>query len=325
MKLAQLLLSLSFFVCSAKGNMNYELVALSRTDLTEKIATQLQQPLHYAELRQFADGEIDVKLADPKQFAGKIAVIVQSTGDPVNEHTLGVAFLAHELKNAGAQKVIAVIPYLGYSRHDESSIAGKPGSVAVIAKLFEAAGIDELLFVDLHDEKIIDFFSIPVHNLQVQSIIADHIKAQEKSLRDVCLVAPDKGAAEYVEEVAGKIGVGTLIFSKERFSMDQTRITGLAGECEGTTGIIIDDIIATGGTALNVCNSLPEMGYKNIYGYFVHPVLAGNAVERIEKSCFSKIFVGNTLPLRKEALESSNIEVFDVSSVIVDELKRALT
>lgn len=324
MKLAQLLLSLSFFVCSAKGTMNYELVALSRTDLTEKIATQLQQPLRYAELRQFADGEIDVKLANPGQFAGKVAVILQSTGDPVNEHTLGVAFLAHELKNAGARKVIAVIPYLGYARHDESSIAGKSGNVAVIAKLFETAGIDEFISVDLHDEKIIDFFSIPVHNLQVQSIIADHIKSQEKSLHNVCLVAPDKGAGEYVEDVAHKIGVGTLIFSKERFSTDQTRITGLTGECEGTTGIIIDDIIATGGTALNVCNSLPEMGYENIYGYFVHPVLAGNAVERIEKSCFSKIFVSNTLPLRKEALESSDIEVFDVSSVIVKELQKLL-
>ena len=326
MKLAQLILTLSFFVCSsAKGTMNYELVALSRTDLTDKVASQLQQPVQYAELRQFADGEIDVKLADPERFAGKIAVILQSTGDPVNVHTLGVAFLAQELKNAGAEKVIAVIPYLGYARHDKSSIAGKPGHVAVIAKLFEAAGIDEFISVDLHDEKIIDFFSIPVHNLQVQSLIADHIQAQEKSLHDVCLVAPDKGAAEYVEEVAGKIGVGTLTFAKERFATDQTRVIGLAGECKGTTGIIIDDIIATGGTALNVCNSLPEMGYENIYGYFVHPVLAGNAVERIAKSCFLKIFVGNTLPLRKEALESSDIEVFDVSSVIVSELKRLLS
>ncbi len=325
MKLVQLLLSLSFFVCSSvKGTMNYELVALSRTDLTEKIATQLQQPVHYAEFRQFADGEIEVKLADSKRFTGKTAVILQSTGDPVNEHTLGVAFLARELKNAGVQKVIAVIPYLGYARHDKSSIAGKSGDVSVIAKLFEGAGIDELLSVDLHSEKIIDFFSIPVHNLPVQSIIADHIQAQQKSLRDVCLVAPDQGAAKYVEEVAQKIGVGTLIFSKKRFAKDQTRIIGLAGECQGSIGIIIDDIIATGGTALNVCDSLPERGYENIYGYFVHPVLAGNAVERIAKSCFSKIFVSNTLPLRKEALESSDIEVFDVSSVIVDELQKLL-
>ncbi len=301
--------------------MNYELIALSSTNIAQKVAEQLDRPLHLAQSRLFADGEINVELQHTAPFKDKVAVIIQSTGDPVNEQTLGIAFLAQELKHAGARKVIAVIPYLGYARQEKSSIAGKAGHVALIAKLFEAAGIDELISVDLHEASIINFFSIPVHNLQVQSIVAAHIQKQLASLQQVCLIAPDEGAAEYVEQVASKVGVGTLVFSKERFSADQTRITGVAGECKGTTGIIIDDIIATGGTALNVCNTLPEMGYENIYGYFVHPVLAGNAVERIKESSFLKIFVSNTLPLSKEAVESSDIEVFDVSSVIVDSLR----
>lgn len=305
--------------------MNYECIALTKTDLAQTIADQLSHELHIARYRQFADGEVAVSLSDPDIFCGKTAVILQSTGAPVNEHTLGVAFLAQELKNAGADRVIAAIPYLGYARQERSAIKEKPGSVAVIAKLFEASGIDELIVVDLHEPRAIDFFSIPVHNLKAQSLLAQQIESLKLASDTTCLIAPDKGAAEYVQQVADMIGVGTLTFSKERFAADQTRVLGHEGSCVGTTGIMLDDIIATGGTAVNVCNALPPMGYQTIYGYFVHPVLASPAIERIEKSAFEKIFVSNTLPLSKEAAQASKIAVFDVSSILVDELNRLLS
>ena len=302
--------------------INGIVVGFTPSDLTEKIAAKMQMPFQYVPLQQFADGELHISLENPAQYAGKTVYIVQSTGEPVNIHTLAVAFLAHELKNAGAQKVIAVIPYLGYARQERSNIENKPGSMQVIARLFEGAGIDELVVVDLHDKAAISLFSIPVHNVQVQSLIAAHIQEQFPSLENMCLVAPDRGAVQLVGQIAYQIGVGTLIFSKERFAKDQTRVTSLSGSCTGTFGIVIDDMIATGGTALNVCEVVPERGYTEVVGYFVHPVFAGDAVERLARSCFSKIFVSNTLPLKKEALESLDITVFDVSSLVVKELEK---
>lgn len=305
--------------------MSYECIALQETDLAVRVANQLKRDLHIANYRQFADGEVNVSLSDWQQYAGKTVVIIQSTGDPVNEHTMGVAFLAHALKNAGAQKIIGVIPYLGYARQESSSIEGKSGSVAVIAKLFEASGIDEMVVVDLHEPRAIDFFSIPVHNVKAQPVIAQHIKEQLSSLSGVCLIAPDKGAEQYVQQVGHMINVGTLTFSKKRFAADQTRVLGHEGSCIGTTAIMLDDIIATGGTAINVADALPQMGYQSIYGYFVHPVLAGNAIEKIEKSSFAQIFVSNTLPLKKAAQESAKIAVFDVSAILVEKIEQLLS
>lgn len=302
--------------------MNYECIALEKSDLAHKIATGLNHELHLARYRQFEDGEVAVSLEHPEQFAQKAVIILQSTGAPVNEHTLGVAFLAHELKNAGAKRVIAAIPYLGYARQERSSVEGKPGNMQVIAKLLESSGIDELVVVDLHEPRTVDFFSIPVRNIQVQSVIAAQITQELPSLLQTCLIAPDKGVSNYVQQVANKIGVGTLTFSKERFAADQTRLLGHEGNCVGTTGIILDDIIATGGTAIHVCNALPAMGYQQIYGYFVHPVLAGPAIERIQESAFSKIFVSNTLPLSKAASAASKIAVFDVSGILIDTLRQ---
>jgi ribose-phosphate pyrophosphokinase len=304
--------------------MAFECITLTRTNLAERIAKQLDHTLHEATFQQFADGELNVTLKNPELFHRKTVLIIQSTGHPVNEHVLGLSFLAQELKNAGAQRIIAIIPYFGYARQERSVIPGKPGHAALVAQLFEGAGIDELFSVELHDTRIMKLFTIPVHNISIAPLIAQHINELIKHNRTTCLVAPDKGAADYVDFIARQVGLGTLTFSKERFGADQTRVTGLDGSCHGTNGIIIDDIIATGGTAINVCNALPERGFKDIYGYFAHPVLAGPALERIASSAFKTVFVANTLPLSDIAQASPKIKIFDVSNVIVSAVKRSL-
>lgn len=302
--------------------MEYEFICLQKTTLAQTIAHAFNKPLHEVPLTTFADGELNIVVHNPAQFAHKTVIIVQSTGDPVNQLILGIAFLAHELKNAGVTKIIAVIPYFGYSRQERSTIVGKPGHAAVIAHLFEHAGINELIAIELHDGDITEFFSIPVHDLSMQSLIADHIQKQKLSREQLCLIAPDKGMHAYVTTIADYLGVGMITFSKERFAPDQTRIVGNNGHCKGTIGIIIDDIIATGSTAINVAHTCT---YQSLYGYFVHPVLAGNAVERLAKANFKTIYVGNTLPLSPQAQRQPFIKQFDVSNMIIDELKKIMS
>ncbi len=304
--------------------MKYEFISLQKTDLAQKIAMAFNQPLHEVPLATFADGELNIVVRNPAQFANKTMVIIQSTGHPVNQLVLGIAFLAHELKNAGATKIIAVIPYFGYSRQEESTIAGKPGYAAVIAHLFEGAGIDELITVELHDGEMNNFFSIPIHNLSIQAFIAAHIEKQQLVRNQICLIAPDAGIHSYVKTIADKLGVGMITFEKERFAPDQTRIVGSDGQCKGTIGIIIDDIIATGGTAINVANTLSTCKYQSIYGYFIHPVLAGDAIENLKKSVFKTIYMGNTIPLPFAADDQPNMKQFDVSPVIINALKKVL-
>jgi ribose-phosphate pyrophosphokinase len=309
--------------------MDFELICLEETDLAQKIAKRLNKKLHAATFQQFADGEINIVLPNPELFRDTIAVLIQSTGVRVNEHTLGVAYCAHELKNAGAYKVIAVIPYLGYARQERSTITGKLGQAAVVAQLFQASGIDELVAVELHELSLIDLFSIPVHHIRLQQTIVHDI--QRRLLpRSLFMIAPDQGAQAYVNEIAHELGVSALLFEKERYGKDKTRIIGDWGSCEHSNeyaqqvGVMVDDIIATGGTAINVCNMLCEQGFTTIYGYFVHPVLAGPALERLKESHFAKIFVSNTLPLSAQAYATGLIELFDVSDPIIEKLQEVL-
>ncbi len=306
-----------------KGNMNYEFIALQKTDLAQKIAMAFNQPLHQVPLMTFADGELNIVLKNPEQYAKKTVIIIQSTGHPVNQLVLDIAFLAHELKNAGASKVIAVIPYFGYSRQAKSNVnADKSGCLAVIAQLFENAGIDEIVTIDVHDGEMQHLFSIKCHNLSVQPFIAAHKENQNLARTNACLIAPDEGIGSYVKMIADKIGMGMVNFHKERFAPDQTRIITSNGECKGTIGIVIDDIIATGGTAINVANALAADRYQSIYGYFIHPVFAADAGDEIKKSVFKTIYVGNTIPLPIALQDNPKIKQFDVSPVIINALKK---
>jgi len=292
------------------------LISLTPTPLAESVARLLHTNLLVAPLHRFADSECNVALADSDQFRGQDVHIFQSTGAPVNDTVLGVAFLAQQLKQAGASKVTLISPYFGYSRQEKSSISAFPGSVAIIAKLLESAGIDELITVELHDPLVKSFFTIPVHELSLNDTIAQQIKWHFGSRTDVCLIAPDKGAHERIAKIALLVGAGILVFSKERYAADKTRVVGVAGTCVGKTAILIDDIIDTAGTAINVAEALNDMKqFHEIVGYFVHPVFSGDALDRIEKSPFTQIFVANTLPV---VGEGRKVLSFDISAVLAE-------
>lgn len=301
--------------------MSYECVALESTDLAQRIAQKCGKQLNIATYETFADGEVQVQLDDPSLYHDKTVVIIQSTGHHVNELTLGVAFLAQALKQAKAQKVIAVVPYLGYSRQEKGIEKGMPGPANLIAHLFESAGIDELIAVELHNESIVDFFSIPVTNVSIQNTLATLIADQYPTRNDICLVAPDKGAHDDVQSLAQQLGVGTITCSKERVGTDQTRVIDCDIACDGSIAIIVDDIISTGGTACHAGKLLIKKGYQQLTGYFVHPIFAGDALARMQAVGFQSIGVSNSLWLDQKIKDSPLVHVFDISDSIVSVIK----
>lgn len=303
--------------------MNIEIISLDeQADLAQRISTFFKKELQVPKIERFADSEIHVSLGNSSRYVDKTVIIVQSTYAPVIERIFELACLMQELKNAECSRIIGIIPYFGYSRQEKSNIPGKPGHAAIVARLFESVGLDALVTVELHDSIIETFFSIPMRNVLVHELIAAHIKQQMGSLDGVCLIAPDKGAQAYVHSIAQRLGAGMIVFSKERFAADQTRVVGKSGSCRGKTAIIIDDILDTGGTAINVCKELQQLGFQNIFGYFVHPVFSGNAQERIERSMFTKVFVSNTIPVRTKNLHK--IGIFDVSMPVIEAVQQLL-
>lgn len=292
----------------------------SSYDLAHQIAYQLDMPTVRADAQRFADGEVNMVLDTPTLIADKKMVIVAGTHPPVHEHLMDLVFSARTLNQAGINDLTVVIPYFGYSRQDKGFLPGHRGPAEVVVNMLESAGITRCICLDLHSELIMDYFSISVHNVRADSVIAQHIKSTFDDLSDVCIVAPDCGALDRALVVAEELGVEVVMFEKNRCGVNRTMVVRMEGACEGKTAIIIDDIVDTGGTAIQTADRLKARGAEKVYGYFVHPVLSGNAAQRLQESSFDGVFVSNSIPLPEEK-NVEKINVFDVSSLLADAVK----
>jgi ribose-phosphate pyrophosphokinase len=286
--------------------------------LARHIANDLHKELIVPDIIRFADGELEVKFSNPERLKDNKVFIIQSTNPPVHDHIMQLLLTIFQAQNVGAQEIIAVIPYFGYARHDKAYIPGTESEVKLIADLFQSAGVQKVITVALHSEKIIEYFQIPVTNLWLADVIAKDIKTRFKDLTQICLVAPDVGAQPRIAKVCEILGIGHIFFTKKRIAADKTLITAVDVHCHGKIAIMIDDIIDTGGTAVNACDELLHQGFSQVYGYFIHAVLSGNAISRIEHSNFSEVFVSNSIPLTQDV---TKIKIFDITNVLVQAIK----
>jgi len=299
---------------------NFEFITLNQSDLGCAVSKHFDKPLHYAQITRFADGETQVTFNDTDFWHNKHAFIIQSTYPSPQEQILHVAFLAHELKNAGCSTITAIIPYFSYSRQEKSHIPGKFGPAQIIAQLLQNAGINQLVTIETHTPVLKDFFTIPFYSLSPVDLITQHIKQHIDLSQGVSLVAVDKGAFDRAHEVAQELGCNTIQFTKNRYAQNKTEIMSMSGACNMPTAIIVDDMIDTGGTALQVCDELAKKGIQHIFGYFVHPVCSNNALDKVQASNFEKVFVANTIALK--TLKSHNkIKLFDISTILVEHIQ----
>ena len=232
-------------------------------DLAAHVARELGERLCYVETKKFPDGErylrIDGEIDDE-------VTVIQSTGYPQDENLMELLFLISNLKDLGAKKVRAVVPYMGYARQEKRFNPGETVSAKIICELIQAAGADEFITFNVHEECVLNFFDIPARNISAMPAIAEYLdkkyfrKTDEKPL----IIAPDKGAYGFAQEMSEIIGCECTYLTKVRLGPDkvETKIVDVRCDSEsentvnvdsvkGMHAVIIDDIIATGGTIVN--------------------------------------------------------------------------
>lgn len=297
----------------------YEFFALHKDfKLAHALASSFGKQLHVVRVDRFADSEVRIVLPEDVALSGATAFIVHSTSAPVHDNFMQLALLVHLLKQHGARRVVAVVPYFGYSRQCEAD-DGTQGTAAVVARMLEAAGIDAVMTVEPHDKKLATLFTVPLHAVDLHAVIAKHARQNIPNIENCCLVAPDHGARERAHDIANLLGVPLVLFGKERYGIDKVRITGVEGSCSKDCAVLVDDIIDTGGTALSVANQLRDAGVKKLYGYFVHPVLSGDVVKRLHIGPFEKVFVAGTIQVPENAHDI--VHEFAIVEALVNSLK----
>lgn len=263
-------------------------------DLAERVSSLTGYQNIPVAAKIFPDGESYVRLED--NVKGENVAIIQTTCPPAQDGRIfQLAFMADAAKRSGATKVTAVVPYLAYARQDKTFLAGEGISVETIARMLKAAGIDELITVNIHSETALKQFPFPAKTLSAIPLLAKYFV--DKGFKGAFALSPDKGAmyiAKQAQEVLGG-EAGHLDKVRDRYT-GQTVQTAEGLNVKDQTVIILDDIISTGGTIVGAAKILHEQGAKHIFCACVHGLLIGDAQKRILDAGVEEIVGTDSVP-----------------------------
>lgn len=285
----------------------------SNPELAKRISDYLKLPLGVVDVKRFSDGEIWVKYLE--NIRGREIFIIQSTQPPA-ENLMELLILIDAAKRASAKKVTAVLPYFGYARQDRKDQPRVAITAKLVANLITKAGADRVITMDLHAAQIQGFFDIPFDHLYASPIFTSLFKGME----NLVVVSPDMGGIKLARSYATRLDANLVVIDKRRPKHNFAEVMNIIGSVEGKDVLLVDDMIDTGGTFVSVVSSLKERGAQNIYGAISHPLLSGNAIERIENSEITKLYVSDSIPLNKE---TSKIEVRTASELLAQAIIRS--
>ncbi len=290
----------------------------SNIQLAQAICKGLDISLGKANVKKFSDGEIQVEIED--NVRGMDVFVVQSTCTPVNRSLMELLIMMDAIKRASAERITAVIPYYGYARQDRKVAPRVPITAKLVADLITTAGANRILTVDLHAGQIQGFFNIPVDHLYSAPVMVEFIK--EKHTDYLVIVSPDAGGVERARAFAKRLGSNLAIIDKRRPQPNESNIMNIIGDIEGKTALLLDDMVDTAGTLSQSANALIVKGATKVVACCTHPVLSGQAVEKINQSALQDLVVTDTIPLTKEAQSCSKIVVLSVAELLGEAIKR---
>lgn len=265
----------------------------SSLELGKKTAELLKAKAVNVAFKRFPDGESYVRFEG--EVVGEEVVIVQTASPPQDTNLFQLFLMADTAKDMGARVVVAVIPYLAYSRQDKRFLHGEAFSIQTVAKLLEKTGVDQLLTVDVHQQSVLDEFPFPAKTVSAIPLLAQHF--QNQGLEGAFSLAPDEGAKEYAIEAAKILGGGYGWRHKER-----DRCSGAISfrdekyDVEGKDAVIFDDIISTGGTTADAVKTLKAQGARRVFSACVHPLLIGDAERKIMNNGAEEIVGTDCVP-----------------------------
>ncbi|MCI4445017.1 MAG: ribose-phosphate pyrophosphokinase [Candidatus Aminicenantes bacterium] len=290
----------------------------SNPQLAEKIASYLKIDLGRCVLERFADGEIHFYIDE--NVRGEDVFVIQSGSHDANFHLMELFVMLDAFKRASAGRITAVIPYFAYARQDWKDRPRVPISARLMADLLETAGANRVLTMDLHSPQIQGFFSIPVDNLMAAPVIAGHIK--NLGLKNLTIVSPDAGGVGRARVFAKRLEAKLAIIDKRRPAPNVAQVLNVIGDVKGQEVLIFDDMVDTAGTLTLGVEALKREGATRVFAACTHPVLSGEAVERIEKSGLERVFVTDTIPLKEKARHSQKFQVLSVAELFGEAIKR---
>ncbi len=269
-------------------------------ELAEAVADELGIELTPTAAYDFANGEIFVRYRE--SVRGCDAFVIQSHASSINKWMMEHFIMVDALKRASAKRITVVAPFYGYARQDKKHRGREPISARLMADIFERAGADRLMSVDLHTAQIQGFFDGPVDHLFALPLLASHV-GRRVDRKKVTIVSPDAGRVRMAERWSENMGGAPLAFIHKTRDPDrpnEASANRVVGDVAGRVCVLIDDMIDTGGTINKAAEALFDAGAADVIIAVTHAIFSGPAVDRLKNSRVSEVIVTDTLPINDE-------------------------
>ena len=276
--------------------------------LADKIVDYYGEELSEIEVKHFSDGEIHPVIQT--SVRGASVFFIQSTFAP-SDNLMELLLMIDAATRASAGYITAVIPYYGYARQDRKEQPRVPISSKLIANLLMAAGINRIVTMDLHADQIQGFFDIPVDHLKSEPLFFNYLS--DEDMDNVIFASADVGGVKRARAFAKHFGTNLVICDKYREKANEVAGMIVIGDVEGADVILIDDLVDTAGTLTKAAEAIINKGAKSVRAMCTHPVLSGNAYERIENSFIEELIVCDTIPIKEGAC--SKIKVISTAKL----------
>lgn len=261
----------------------------------KRMCTYLGTRLGDADSFKFSEGNIFVRVNE--SIRDKDVYIVQPIGREPNDELVELLFWIDAFKRASANSITAIIPYFGYAKGDKKDEPRVSIRARVCADCIEAAGVDRVIFMDLHSPQVQGFFKVPVDHLYAQPLLCEYIRKQNIVSDKLTIVSPDAGAAKRARHLADALKCPVAIGDKTRYGHDENaKVLEIIGDVEGRDCLVVDDFSISGGTMIEIANGLRAHGAGKIYGALAHNSMNEKALARLQESEYEWVVTTDTIP-----------------------------
>jgi ribose-phosphate pyrophosphokinase len=297
----------------------------------EDVARQFGISLSACEEREFEDGEH--KSRPLVNVRNRDVFVIQSlyadTQQSVNDKLIRLLFFIGALKDASAARVTAVVPYLAYARKDAKTQTRDPVTTRYVAQLFEAAGTDSVVTMDVHNIAAFqNAFRCRTDHLESTKPFVAHFASLLKEEPQITVVSPDIGGMKRVERFRQALGRVlnrelTMAFLEKARAKGVMRAGRLIGEIGGHA-IIVDDLISTGGTLLHAAAACREGGAEKVYAAASHGIFVGTADRLLSGTELDQVVVTDTIPPFRldPELARNKLVVLTVAPLFAEAIRR---
>jgi len=299
-------------------------------DFAKEVADHLDVELTKHHEKYFSDREPYVHSED--NVRGCDVYVIQSLytdeNESVNDKFTKLLFFIGSLKDASAQRVTAIIPYLSFGRQDRKTESRAPIHTKYVAELFEAVGTNRLLTMDVHSLGAFqNAFRIQTDNLEAKNLQVNFLAKHFKGREDLIIISPDSGglgrAKRFRNKISQKIkkevGIGCL--DKTRVDTDvQAGIIISDMDIEGKTAVIVDDMIASGGTIFK-CKKAIEVHGGKLWGVFAtHGLFVGNINENL--SSIDRVIITDTIKPKLNEENTKKLQIISSTKIFAQAIRR---